>query len=82
MRPGETVALVGPSGAGKSTVFQLLLRFYDVQGGHVRVDGVDVRDLSQSALASMVGVVSQETYLFHATIADNLRFAKPEASSS
>jgi ATP-binding cassette subfamily B protein len=71
---------VGETGSGKTTLAYLLARLYEVEEGRVTIDGVDVRDLSQSALASMVGVVSQETYLFHATIADNLRFAKPGAT--
>jgi ATP-binding cassette subfamily B protein len=78
--PGTTLAVVGETGSGKTTLAYLLARLYEVEEGSVTIDGVDVRDLSQSALASMVGVVSQETYLFHATIADNLRFAKPGAT--
>jgi ATP-binding cassette, subfamily B, bacterial len=78
--PGTTLAVVGETGSGKTTLAYLLARLYEVEEGSVTIDGVDVRDLSQAALASMVGVVSQETYLFHATIADNLRFAKPGAT--
>ena len=77
---GTTLAVVGETGSGKTTLAYLLARLYDVEQGSVTIDGVDVRDLSHAALASMVGVVSQETYLFHATIADNLRFAKPDAT--
>jgi ATP-binding cassette, subfamily B, bacterial len=77
---GTTLAVVGETGSGKTTLAYLLARLYDVEQGSVTIDGVDVRDLSHAALASMVGVVSQETYLFHATIADNLRFAKPGAT--
>jgi ATP-binding cassette subfamily B protein len=77
---GTTLAVVGETGSGKTTLAYLLARLYEVEEGSVTIDGVDVRDLSHAALASMVGVVSQETYLFHATIAENLRFAKPNAT--
>ncbi len=77
---GTTLALVGETGSGKTTLAYLLARLYDVQEGRVTIDGVDVRDLTHASLASVVGVVSQETHLFHASIADNLRFAKPGAS--
>ncbi|MDT0446419.1 ABC transporter ATP-binding protein [Streptomyces johnsoniae] len=77
---GGSLALVGPTGAGKSTLGYLVPRLYDVTAGRVTLDGVDVRDLSFAALAGAVGVVSQETYLFHASVADNLRFARPEAT--
>ncbi|GAA4020066.1 ABC transporter ATP-binding protein [Streptomyces plumbiresistens] len=77
---GGSLAVVGPTGAGKSTLGHLVPRLYDVTGGRVTLDGVDVRDLDFDTLARAVGVVSQETYLFHATIAENLRFAKPDAT--
>ncbi|HLL36892.1 MAG TPA: ABC transporter ATP-binding protein [Streptomyces sp.] len=77
---GGSLAIVGPTGAGKSTLGYLVPRLYDVTGGRVTLDGVDVRDLDFDTLARAVGVVSQETYLFHATVADNLRFAKPDAT--
>ncbi|MGW2911132.1 ABC transporter ATP-binding protein [Streptomyces asoensis] len=77
---GTALAVVGPTGAGKSTLGYLVPRLYDVTGGRVTLDGVDVRDLDFDTLARAVGVVSQETYLFHATVADNLRFAKPDAT--
>jgi ATP-binding cassette, subfamily B, bacterial len=77
---GTTTALVGETGAGKTTLGYLAARLYDVDRGSVSIGGVDVRDLSFGALASLVGVVSQETYLFHATVRENLRFAKPEAT--
>ncbi|MFI9757272.1 ABC transporter ATP-binding protein [Streptomyces sp. NPDC051963] len=77
---GSSLALVGPTGAGKSTLGYLVPRLYDVTGGRVTLDGVDVRDLDFDTLARAVGVVSQETYLFHASIAENLRFAKPDAT--
>ncbi|WP_369269524.1 ABC transporter ATP-binding protein [Streptomyces sp. R11] len=77
---GGSLAVVGPTGAGKSTFGHLVPRLYDVTGGRVTLDGVDVRDLDFDTLARAVGVVSQETYLFHASVADNLRFAKPDAT--
>ncbi len=76
---GSTLAVVGETGSGKTTLAYLLARLYEVGEGTVAIDGVDVRDLSHASLASIVGVVSQETYLFHASIAENLRFAKPGA---
>ncbi|MET9433180.1 ABC transporter ATP-binding protein [Streptomyces sp. NPDC006551] len=77
---GGSLAVVGPTGSGKSTLSYLVPRLYDVTGGRVLIDGVDVRDLDFDTLARAVGVVSQETYLFHASVADNLRFAKPDAT--
>jgi ATP-binding cassette subfamily B protein len=77
---GTTTALVGETGAGKTTLGYLAARLYDVGRGSVSIGGVDVRDLSFAALTSLVGVVSQETYLFHASVRENLLFAKPEAS--
>jgi ATP-binding cassette subfamily B protein len=78
--PGELVALVGPSGAGKTTVTYLIPRLYDVTEGRVLIDGHDVRALSMETLARSIGVVTQETYLFHDTIAANLRYARPDAT--
>jgi ATP-binding cassette subfamily B protein len=80
VEPGEMVALVGPSGAGKTTSTYLVPRLYDASRGRVLIDGIDVRDLPMAALAHAVGVVTQETYLFHDTIEANLRYAKPDAS--
>ncbi|MEV0631128.1 ABC transporter ATP-binding protein [Nonomuraea wenchangensis] len=77
---GSSVAVVGETGAGKTTLSYLPPRLYDVTGGRVTIDGVDVRELTFETLSATVGVVSQETYLFHASIADNLRFARPDAS--
>jgi ATP-binding cassette subfamily B protein len=77
---GTTTALVGETGSGKTTLGYLAARLYDVSRGSVTIDGVDVRDLGFAALTDLVGVVSQETYLFHATVLENLRFAKPDAS--
>jgi ATP-binding cassette subfamily B protein len=80
IEPGTTLAVVGETGSGKTTLAYLLARMYEVEKGRVTIDGIDVRDLTHASLAAIVGVVSQETYLFHASIADNLRFAKPLAS--
>ncbi|MGI5166507.1 ABC transporter ATP-binding protein [Spirillospora sp. CA-253888] len=77
---GTHLAVVGETGSGKTTLSYLVPRLYDVTSGRVTIDGVDVRELSFADLADAVGVVSQETYLFHASVADNLRFAKPEAT--
>ena len=77
---GSTLAVVGATGSGKTTLGYLLARLYDVSSGSVSIDGVDIRDLSLATLASTVGVVSQEPYLLHASIAENLRFARPSAS--
>jgi len=77
--PGETVALVGPTGAGKSTIVKLLLRLYDVTDGAVRVDGRDVREYSLSSLRRQVGYVSQDTFLFDGTIAENVRYGQFDA---
>jgi len=80
--PGETVALVGASGSGKSTALNLLLRYFDPQGGRVLVGGVDVRRVPLARLRAMFAIVSQDTYLFHGTVADNLRMAKPDADQT
>jgi len=77
---GTSLAIVGETGSGKTTLSYLVPRLYDVTGGRVTIDGMDVRDLGFEALADAVGVVSQETYLFHASVAENLRFAKPDAT--
>ena len=79
VRPGETVAIVGPSGGGKSTLCQLVPRFYDVDGGSVSVDGMDVRQLQQRSLRRNIGVVQQDVFLFADTIRENIRFGKPGA---
>jgi ATP-binding cassette subfamily B protein len=80
IKPGQVAALVGPSGAGKSTITQLVPRFYDPQHGRVLVDEHDVKTLTLESLRAGIGIVTQETYLFHDTIAANLRYAKPDAS--
>ncbi len=77
---GTTTALVGETGSGKTTLGYLAARLYDVTRGRITIDGVDVRDLSFAVLSDLVGVVSQETYLFHASVRENLRFAKPDAT--
>ena len=79
---GHSLAIVGETGSGKTTLSYLIPRLYDVTAGRVLIDGTDVRDMSFDALAAAVGVVSQETYLFHASVADNLRFAKPDATDA
>ena len=77
---GTTTALVGETGSGKTTAGYLVARLYDASEGRVTIDGIDVRELTFGSLAGAVGVVSQETYLFHATVRENLRFAKPDAT--
>ncbi|MDO9397278.1 MAG: ABC transporter ATP-binding protein [Herbiconiux sp.] len=80
VEPGQFAAFVGPSGAGKTTVSYLVPRLYEATSGRVLVDGHDVRDLRHESLIARLGIVSQETYLFHATIAENLRYARPDAT--
>jgi ATP-binding cassette subfamily B protein len=78
--PGEIAALVGPSGAGKTTITYLLPRLYDPTEGRITLDGFDLREIALDSLAEHVGMVTQETYLFHATILENLLYAKPDAT--
>lgn len=80
--PGRHVAFVGPSGAGKTTILYLAPRLYEASGGRVLFSGADVRELRQASVIDEVGIVSQETYLFHATVRENLRYAKPDASDA
>lgn len=80
--PGQTVALVGPTGAGKSSIVNLLMRFYDVWDGAVRVDGIDVRDVQRASLRRQMGMVLQDTFLFTGTIADNIRYGRPTATDA
>jgi ATP-binding cassette subfamily B protein len=80
VEPGQFVAFVGPSGSGKTTMSYLVPRFFDVESGRVLFAGIDVRELSADSLIANIGIVSQETYLFHASIAENLRYAKPDAT--
>src|SRR6266851_8397933 len=79
---GTTLALVGETGSGKTTLASLVARLYDPGSGSVRLDGIDIRDIRLTDLAAVVGVVSQETYLLHATVRENLRYAKPEATDT
>jgi len=80
--PGQLVALVGPSGSGKTTTTYLIPRLYDVDAGSVEIDGVDVKRLSLVSLGRVIGFVTQETYLFHASVRENLRYARPDASQA
>lgn len=80
IRPGQAVALVGATGSGKSTVVRLLNRFHDVQEGSIRLDGIDVRQLTLGDLRSAIGIVFEETFLFHDSVADNIAFSRPDAS--
>ena len=80
LEPGKSIAIVGPSGAGKSTIVSLIPRLYDVRGGSVCVDGIDVRQQDLSRLRANIGIVTQDTYLFNGSLRDNLLYAKPDAS--
>ena len=80
IEPGQLAAIVGPSGAGKTTVTYLVPRFYDVTEGAVLIDGQDVRDLTMASIARTIGIVTQEPYLFHGTIRDNIAYARPDAT--
>ncbi|MCL4257551.1 MAG: ABC transporter ATP-binding protein/permease [Anaerolineales bacterium] len=78
--PGQTVAIVGPTGAGKTTIINLIPRFYDVTGGSVKIDGTDVRDVTQESLRQQIGIVLQDTFLFSTTVMENIRFGRPQAT--
>ena len=78
--PGETVAIVGPSGGGKTTLCQLIPRFYDVSSGVIKIDGMDIRDVSQKSIRQNIGIVQQEVFLFADTIFENIRYGKPDAT--
>jgi ATP-binding cassette subfamily B protein len=82
IEPGQLAAIVGPSGAGKTTISYLVPRLYDVTRGHVRIDGTNVREIKLASLAEIVGMVTQETYLFHATVRENLLYARPDATQA
>ncbi len=82
IEPGQRVGLVGSSGAGKSTVLALLQRFYDVQGGRILIDGQDIRDMTQDSLRATMAIVPQDISLFHRTVLENLRYARPDASEA
>ena len=80
VRPGETIAIVGPSGGGKSTLCQLIPRFYDVSEGSIRIDGHDVRQVTQTSLHQSIGIVQQDVFLFADTVFENIRYGKPDAT--
>src|SRR5207244_5309669 len=80
VRPGETVAIVGPTGAGKTTIVNLLMRFYDIDGGAIRLDGTDTRELPRDAARRTFGMVLQDSWLFAGTIRDNIAYGKEGAS--
>jgi ATP-binding cassette, subfamily B, multidrug efflux pump len=80
IEPGQTVALVGPTGAGKTSIASLVMRFYDVIDGAIRVDGIDIRDVTQRSLRRQTGMVTQDSLLFAGTVAENIRFGRPEAT--
>ena len=79
VKSGQMVAIVGPTGAGKTTIINLLLRFYDVKGGSIKIDGVDIRDLKRGELRSMFGMVLQDTWLYSGSIYDNIRYGRLDA---
>ena len=80
VQPGETIAIVGPSGGGKTTLCQLIPRFYDVQDGSIRIDGLDIRDVTQKSIHENIGIVQQDVFLFADTVFENIRYGKPDAT--
>lgn len=82
IRPSQRVAIVGPTGAGKTTLVNLLMRFYDIDSGQILIDGVDIAQMTRSSVRQLFGMVLQDTWLFHGTIRDNLRYGNPEASEA
>ena len=79
-QPGQTIAIVGPTGAGKTTIINLLPRFYDVSSGSVKIDGIDVRDVTMKSLREQIGIVLQDTFLFSQSVMENVRFGRPDAT--
>ena len=79
-KPGQTIAIVGPTGAGKTTIINLIPRFYDVTSGEVKIDGMDVRDVTQDSLRRQIGIVLQDSFLFSTTVMENIRFGRPDAT--
>jgi ATP-binding cassette subfamily B protein len=79
-RPGQTIAIVGPTGAGKTTIINLIPRFYDVTSGSIKIDGMDVRDVSMKSLREQIGIVLQDTFLFSQSVMENVRFGRPNAT--
>src|SRR5690606_9453481 len=82
VRPGEKVGLVGRSGAGKSTLVNLLLRFYDLEGGCILIDGQDIAEVTQESLRAHIGVVTQDTSLLHRSVRENILYGRPDASEA
>ncbi len=82
VKPGQTVAIVGPTGAGKTTIVNLLMKFYDIQGGDIKIDGISIKDMTKSDVRKMFAMVLQDTWLFNGTIRENLRYSKQDASDS
>jgi ATP-binding cassette subfamily B multidrug efflux pump len=82
IEPGQTVALVGPTGAGKTSIASLVMRFYEVSGGAIRLDGTDIRDVTQRSLRRQTGMVTQDSFLFAGTVADNIRFGRPSSTQA
>ena len=82
IKPGERIGLIGRSGAGKSTLVALLLRFHDIESGAIRIDGQELRDVSQESLRAAIGMVTQDTSLLHRSIASNIRYGRPQASDA
>ena len=80
VEPGQTIAIVGPTGAGKTTLVNLLMRFYEIDAGHIRIDGIDSRDMSRDELRSTFGMVLQDTWLFHGTIRENIAYGREDAT--
>ncbi|REM33691.1 ATP-binding cassette domain-containing protein, partial [Mycobacterium tuberculosis] len=80
VKPGEKIGLVGRSGAGKSTLVNLLLRFHDLEGGRILIDGQDIAHVTQDSLRSHIGMVTQDTSLMHRSVADNVAYGRPDAT--